>query len=131
MRHVIVLLLGLFIGFVAALSLANALQRRHAWLRGTMHVLEHDLRGAREATRANACAAPAALPQVAQRMRLVAEQLRPALLPEGTHDRVLAQYVSQLQDELGQWDPTAACPVQAEALTRIGHACDACHRDYR
>lgn len=130
MRFVVALLLGLFIGFVVALSLANALQRRHAWLRGIMHVLEHDLGEARELARGSQCALPQ-LQHDAARMRLVADQLRPALLPTGTQDRVLAQYIDQFQRELTQWDPGAACPAQAEALTRISHACDACHRDYR
>ena len=46
-------------------------------------------------------------------------------------DRVLAQYVQRFQDAAAKWDANADCPAQAAALSAIGDACEACHRDYR
>ena len=130
MRFVVVLVIGLFMGLAIAMSLANALQRRQAWPRGLMHVMQHDLAAAREAARGQQCSTPQ-MAQRAERLRLVAAELQPALLPADSQDRVLTQYIEQLASEAANWDTAYACPVQAEALTRIGHACDACHRDYR
>ena len=69
--------------------------------------------------------------EAASRLRTVGGQLSPALIPAGSNDRVLAQYVQRFQDAAAKWDAAADCPAQTAALSAIGDACEACHRDYR
>lgn len=130
LRYAICIVLGLVAGFIAATMLANTLQRRSAWPRGVMHVMRHDFSAAKNTARGTQCATPQ-MAESASRLRLVAGQLGPALLPAGSEDRVLAQYVQRFQDAAAKWDADADCPAQAAALSAIGDACETCHRDYR
>jgi len=130
LRYVTCVLLGLFVGYIAATMLSNALQRRSAWPRGIMQVMRHDFAAARKTVHGTQCATPQ-MAESASRLRLVAGQLGPALLPAAGEDRVLAQYVQRFQDAAAKWDGHADCPTQAAALSTIDDACDACHRDYR
>lgn len=95
-----------------------------------MNVMQHELVDARGAVRAGQCRLPA-LPAARDHLQLLATDLEPALLPPGTKDRVLSQYASEMLISIRAWDPQADCPRQAEALTAITNACEACHRDYR
>ncbi len=130
MRYLICIAIGLLAGFLFATMLANTLQRRSAWPRGLMHVMKHDLETARHTAHGTQCATPE-MAQRASRLRLMAAQLGPALLPPDQRDRVLAQYIQQFSAETEHWNPAADCPTQAAALTSIANACEACHRDYR
>jgi hypothetical protein len=130
MRYLICLLIGLFVGAITATMLANALQQRHPWSRGLMNVMQHELGDARTAAKGNACATPA-MQSSAAHLRLLAGDLDRALLAPGAKDRVLSQYIGDFGKTLSAWDPAADCARQAEALTAIANACEACHRDYR
>jgi hypothetical protein len=130
MRYLICLIVGLVAGALMASMASNAIAQRHAWPRGMMNVMQHELVDARGAVRAGQCAAPA-LPAASAHLQLLATDLEPALLPPGTKDRVFSQYASEMLTSIRAWDPQADCPHQAEALTAIANACEACHRDYR
>lgn len=130
LRYAICLVVGLVAGFLVATMFANALQQRNAWPRGLMRVMQHDFSAARNTTRGAPCATPQ-MAESASRLRLLAGQLGPALIPPGSNDRVLAQYVQRFQNAAAKWDAAADCPAQAAALSAIGDACEACHRDYR
>jgi len=130
LRYAICIVVGLVIGFLVATMLANALQQRSAWPRGLMRVMQHDFSASRNAARGAQCATPQ-MAEAASRLRIVGGQLGPALLPQGSEDRVLAQYVQRFHDAAAKWDAAADCPAQAAALAAMGDACEACHRDYR
>jgi hypothetical protein len=130
MRYLICLIVGVIAGALLASMAGNAIALRHAWPRGLMNVMQHELVDARGAARAGKCATPA-MPAAAAHLRLLATDLEPALLAPGTKDRVLSQYANDMRTAVEHWDPNAECPHQAEALTAIANACDACHRDYR
>lgn len=130
MRYLIVLAVGLLAGFLAASSLSNALAHRNAWPRALMQVMKHDLGQSRAAANGTQCAS-SQMSDAAARLRLIGNELTPALLPADTKDRVLAQYIERFQSEVSGWNTQADCTTQAAALTRIDGACDACHRDYR
>lgn len=130
MRYLVCLLLGLLFGALLAMSASSALQRRNAWPRAMMIVMQHELASAREATRQGRCS-DASLVSSRARLALLADDLERALLPKGGKDRVLSQYARDLRESVAAWQPDAACPAQAEAVSRISQACDACHRDYR
>ena len=130
MRYLVCLIVGLVAGALMASMAGNAIAQRHAWPRGLMNVMQHELVDARGAVRAGQCALPT-LPAASAHLQLLATDLEPMLLPAGTKDRVLSQYISEMRTSVGAWDPKAECPRQAEALTAIANACEACHRDYR
>ena len=130
MRYLICLLVGLLAGAIVSGMFSGAMQRRNAWPRALMNVMQHELGAARSAARSDTCAAPAQGAS-AEHLRLVAGDLDAALLAPGTKDRVLSQYIGDFRKAVAAWDANAACPRQAEALTTIANACEACHRDYR
>ncbi len=130
MRYLVCLLLGLLFGALLAMTASSALQRRNAWPRAMMIVMQHELAGAREATRQGRCS-DASLASSRAHLALLADDLERALLPKGGKDRVLSQYARDLRESVAAWQPDAACAAQVEAVSRISQACDACHRDYR
>jgi cytochrome c556 len=130
MRFLVGLLMGAVIGGLLAMTLANALQRRNAWPRALMNVMQHELGGARSAVKGGTCVS-SALQRASAHLTLLAEDLEPALLEPGSKDRVLSQYAAEFRKVVSAWNPAMACALQAEALTVIANACEACHRDYR
>ena len=130
MRYLVCLIVGLVFGAIAASMVVNTVARRHAWPRGVMNVMQHELSTARRAAHANQCA-PAAAESAHRHLTLLATDIEAALLPNGAKDRVFTQYAQGLERAIADWDPAAACAAQTTALTRIAQACDDCHRDYR
>lgn len=130
MRYLVCLLAGLFFGAILASMTLNTVARRHAWPRGLMNVMQHELGVARGAARDGSCQQPPTR-DAAAHLHLLANDLERALLPSGAKDRVFVKYANDLRSALSAWDVSAACVQQTEALTTISHACDACHRDYR
>lgn len=130
MRYLICLVVGVLAGAIVAGMFASTMQRRNAWPRALMNVMQHELGTARSAAKDGHCTQPAQR-VAADHLRLVAGDLEPALLAAGTKDRVLSQYVGDFRKAVAAWDAAATCPQQSEALTTIANACEACHRDYR
>lgn len=130
MRYLICLVVGVLAGAIVAGMYASAMQRRNAWPRALMNVMQHELGVARSAARDGTCTMPAQR-RSADHLRLVADDLDAALLAPGAKDRVLSQYITDLRNALGAWDASQPCPRQAQALTTLANACEACHRDYR
>ena len=130
MRYLVCLILGLFIGGLFAMTFANALQRRNAWPRALMNVMQHELGDARNAAKAGTCPS-SPLQGASSHLHLIAADLERALLAPDSKDRVLSQYAGDFRKAVSAWDPALDCPHQAEALTAIANACEACHRDYR
>jgi hypothetical protein len=130
MRYLVCLIVGLLAGALMANISSNAIAVRHAWPRSLMNVMQHELVDARGAARAGKCTTPA-VSAAAAHLQLLATDLEPALLAPGVKDRVLSQYANEMRTAVAHWDPNADCPHQAEALTAVANACEACHRDYR
>ncbi|MEO5625591.1 MAG: hypothetical protein ABIQ70_06265 [Dokdonella sp.] len=130
MRYLICLTIGLLAGALMANMASNAIALRHAWPRGLMNVMQHALVDARSAARADKCLSPKIL-AAATHLQLLATDLESALLAPDAKDRVFSHYANEMRDAIAQWDPKADCALQAEALTKVANACDACHRDYR
>jgi hypothetical protein len=95
-----------------------------------MNVMQHDLGRARDLVHDAGCTTPQAN-AVAEHLRLIAGDVEPALMAPGTHDRVFSQYASDLRDAVAAFAAAPDCAARAQAVTQIGHACDACHRDYK
>ncbi len=130
MRYLICLIGGVLLGAMIALTVANAMQRRNAWPRAVMNVMQHELYGARDAARAGQCATADAKTSAAH-LTLLGQDLERALLPAGAHDRVFTQYANDLRDAVAKAQSASDCAQQSAALSDVSNACDACHRDYR
>lgn len=130
MRYLLCLIGGALFGALLAMTAASALQRRHAWPRALMIVMQHELGDARETARLGRCAEPS-MRNAQSHLALLSGDLERALLAPATSDRVFAKYADDLRGRIGSWDPTAECSRQAASLNEVSQACDACHRDYR
>ncbi|MEP7042036.1 MAG: hypothetical protein ABI843_03175 [Dokdonella sp.] len=130
MRYLICLIGGILLGAMIALTVANALQRRNAWPRAVMAVMQHELGNARDAARLGQCTSADATASSAH-LALLAQDLERALLSPGATDRIFVQYANDLRDSVAKAQSAADCPRQSVALTDVSNACDACHRDYR
>jgi hypothetical protein len=130
MRYLLCLLLGALAGALLASTAASALQRRNELPRALMTLMKHDFAAARNGARGSNCTVPS---QMATRTRLErsAADIEHRMLAPSAKDRVFTQYAQDLRGAIARWDASSSCALQAEALTAIGHACDACHRDYR
>jgi len=130
MRYLVCLIGGALLGALVAVTIANLLGQRNAYPRALMNVMQYQLGRARDLVHAGQCATPEAN-AAAEHLVLVAGDVEPALLAPGAHDRVFSQYASDLREAAAALAAATDCPARAEAVTRIGHACDACHRDYK
>ena len=130
MRYLVCLIGGALLGALVAVTIANLLGERNAYPRALMNVMQYQLGRARDLVHASQCATPEAN-AAAEHLVLIAGDVEPALLAPGAHDRVFSQYASDLREAVAALAAATDCPARAEAVTRIGHACDACHRDYK
>jgi len=130
MRYLICLIGGVLLGAMIALTVANAMQRRNAWPRAVMNVMQHELSGARDAARIGQCTSADAKASTAH-LALLGQDLERALLAPGANDRVFTQYANDLRETVAKAQSAADCPLQSAALSDVSNACDACHRDYR
>ena len=127
MRNVLLLLLGLVIGAVAAANVVNALRQRDAYARGLMDVMQHHYAALRDAAKRGRCG-DASIRDVAV-LRQLSEDIAAAVYAGDTPDAPFREYEQRLREALA---PTpATCADTVAALDKIGAACDACHRQYR
>ena len=130
MRYLVCLIGGALLGALVAVTIANVLGQRNAYPRPLMNVMQHDLGHARDLVHDEKCTTPEAN-AVAAHLALISGDVEPALLAPGAHDRVFSQYASDLRAAVAAFAAAPDCPARTQALTKIGHACDACHRDYK
>jgi small-conductance mechanosensitive channel len=129
MRFIVCLLLGLMIGAIAATTAASILRQRHAYPRALMVVMQHELNTARDAAGSQRCANNE---HALRKLALLADDIETAIPHGNPPDRVFRQYLDDLRKQVGNANSVAAdCTKQAQALTDIKNACDACHRDFR
>jgi hypothetical protein len=130
MRYLVCLIGGALLGALLAVTIANILGARNAYPRALMNVMQHELGRARDLVHDDCCTTPETAAAAAH-LALMSGDLEAALLAPGAHDRVFSQYANDLRDAVAAFESAPDCPARRETLTRIGHACDACHRDYK
>lgn len=129
MRYIVTLLIGLFIGALGSITAANALRQGHAYPRGIMTVMKHELMAARDAARDKQCVGT---DKPLQMLQLLAPDVEEAIFPTEQADRVFRQYADELSQRIASARaPNLDCSQQTAALTEVSNACEACHRDYR
>jgi cytochrome c556 len=129
MRALLLLLLGLAVGAIAASFAGNALRQRDAYPRAVMDLMQHHIGTMGGAIRARQCDANASLGHL-QRMQTFATEIGPAFpdVDQPFHDAA-AKLETALRGAV-QAAP-ADCPALQAALKPVDEACEACHRQYR
>ncbi len=132
MKHLMLLLIGLFVGAMGAAEVVNALARRDAYARGVMDVMQHHYATLRQDIRAQHCDATKSAQAIAQ-LRALAANVEPAIYPDSTPDASFRQFDERLHNELAHvpTPPPADCAVLAPLVQKIGKVCDDCHQQYR
>jgi hypothetical protein len=131
MRNLLLLVLGLALGAVIASILLNAMYRREAYARGVMQVLQHQYAPLRERLRKADCA-NIDVSDSKHRLAELTEEIEPSTYPDSKPDAPFREYTSRLREAVADL-PTgsASCAAVAPIVTRIGDACETCHRQYR
>lgn len=132
MRMILILVLGLAIGAVAATMAGNALRLRDAYPRGAMAVMQHHLGALRQAVRNGQCPAAGSRAHLLRLQAMQAEIL-PAFAGDiGTRDdfRKHADRLASAVDAALQAAP-ADCPGLQRQVASIGETCQSCHEAYR
>jgi hypothetical protein len=129
MRNLILLLIGLTVGAVAATSVLNALAPRDAYPRGLMNVIQHHYVALREAVHNDRCVAA---PQHVVALATLSREVDGAMYPDGSADAPFLEYERHLTEGIAAADTAGTdCVALKPAVDKITAACDACHRQYR
>ncbi len=126
MRQVILLMIGLAVGAIAAANIGAALRQRDAYPRGLMQVMQHDLGRLRDAARGGHCDAGTAT--TLQQLRGLSGQIESAIYANTAAEAAFANHAQRLRTALPE---AVDCKTLAPAIERADSACDACHRQYR
>ena len=131
MRSLVMLLVGLFVGFALTLVGMNALRKGTAYPNGVMAVMGAQLKALDHSLKQNRCAATDLTPRL-QTLRHVANDLEPAFYPT-IDDARFAEHASTLRAALDSalLAPPTDCTAAGVALERIGAGCKACHTDFK
>jgi cytochrome c556 len=129
MRALLLLLLGLAVGAIAASFAGNALRERDAYPRAVMDLMQHHVGTLRGAIRARQCDGTTTTGHL-QRLQVIATEIGPAF-PDV--DQPFRDGAAKLENALrvSAAAAPADCPALQAALKPIDDACDSCHRLYR
>jgi cytochrome c556 len=130
-RNLLLLALGIALGAMAASVVLNALNRRDAYARGVMQVLQQHAGALRNQLRTNACTRVDAAADKAL-LAALTEEIERSVYADSIPEPPFREYAQHLRDAVAEL-PTATtdCTALAGVVTKIGNACDACHREYR
>ena len=132
MRMVVMLLLGLFVGALGAVTAISAMRQETPLSKATMTVAGHHAGALGDMIKSGKCDAVAAEAHL-RSMRSVAQDFDAAFLPTGGDDTQFRKYGTDL---LGALDAALAsapptCEALGQAMKPVGAACKACNEDFR
>lgn len=132
MRMVVMLLLGVFIGGLGAVTAISAMRQKTPVSKAVMAVSGHHLRALDAMVESGRCEADAVDSRL-RTLRAVAHDIDAVFLPGSGDDSQFRIYSGDLRAALeGAIGATPAdCPALAAQLKTIGAACKACHEDFR
>jgi cytochrome c556 len=133
MRYILMILIGIALGAFGTVAVLNALRAGTAFPRGVMAVSGHHMAGMRDAVLASPCQ-PQQVTRRLQALRMLADDIEPAFLPDGMTDPTFSRYAGDLRTRLDAAlarVPAAECRDLSIELGNVNDACKACHRDYR
>jgi hypothetical protein len=132
MRWLVVMLVGVLVGALGAVTAMGAMRHATPLPKGLMAVTNHQFATLRRQVQADRCTPDPALARL-RTLRALGDDVEAAFLPTGRDDarflRHLADYVASLDAALAA--PPAHCAALALALRDIGSRCKQCHDDYR
>lgn len=133
MRSILLIILGLAIGAVAATTVGNVLRMRDAYPRAVMVLMRHHMSMLQAETRSGRCPADGTALHL-RRLDAVSQEIEPAFAgADGRVDPAFAKAAERLRRSFA--DGLARLPASCADLTRrmqtIGDACDDCHRRFR
>lgn len=130
MRYVVSIVIGLLVGAMLATLGMKYLQEQNAWPRAVMTILGAEMKRTGDFAEQRQCNSAESVASL-DHLELMASDIDRVLLA-GHEDRVFSQYSQKL---VGAVDDARAalpdCEAYAAAITQVGDACSACHRDYR
>ncbi|MHC1480252.1 cytochrome c [Frateuria aurantia] len=129
MRHILVLLIGIVIGTLGAMSLSNAIAQRNPVPRAVMVMMAYHQGQLGRDLRDPRCSPAAVAPEL-QQLAATAANIPPVF--QG-FDQGFAQASANLQQRIQQASATQgpSCQALQAPMAAIKEACDACHRQYR
>lgn len=133
MRALLLIILGLAIGAVAATMIGNVLRMRNAYPRAVMVIMQHHMARLREAMEHGQCPADMARLHL-ERVAAVDTEIVPAFAgPNGSILKPFRRYAEQLQGAVhtALQQAPAGCGALTAAVRRISDRCSDCHRQYR
>jgi cytochrome c556 len=132
MRQLVLLMIGIALGAACAAVAVNTLNRRSAYPRGFMEVMQHDFAVLRVNARAQHCDA-ASIGKDLSRLREFSTQIEAAMVEGETADAPFREYADRLRSAVDAAIQSAPpdCAALTTHLDAIGNACEACHRQYR
>ncbi|MDE2178695.1 MAG: hypothetical protein KGJ50_10390 [Xanthomonadaceae bacterium] len=131
MRSLILLVLGIAIGAIAALQVSTAWRQRDAYPRGVMAVMQHHLGALHQAVVAKQCPLAQSALHLDWLQRMAGTI--PDALPQYGHDAHFQDFVHRLQGEIRRTQSPlpGTCGALEPRIRAIGGACEACHAEYR
>ena len=131
MRSLVLLLIGLFVGFAVTLVGMNSLRKGTAYPNGVMAVMGAHMKALDTSLTQNRCAATDLTPRL-QTLRHVGNDLEPAFLPT-QDDELFSKHASAFRAALDAAlrTPPADCAAAKVVVDRVGETCGACHRDFK
>jgi hypothetical protein len=131
MRLVVLFLIGLAVGALGTLVAINALHRGTPYPNAVMAMMGQQMKAMDLSVKANHCAATDLVPRL-QTMRFVANDIEPAFAGD-IDDAQFARYAADLRAAAdgALMNPPASCSAASATLSRLGKACDSCHRDFK
>lgn len=129
MRALLLIVLGLAIGAMGAISAMSALRQATPFHDGVMAVMQHHIGVLRANVRAKQCDAKASASHLA-RLRQASGDIGEAFTGmEAGFDQAAGKLTSALDGAVAA--APATCEALAVALKPVGEACSACHQQYR
>ena len=131
MRLLVLFLVGLAVGALGTLVAINALHRGTAYPNAVMAMMGQQMKAMDRSIKQSRCS-PADLTPRLQTLRFVANDIEPAFA-EMKEQAQFGRYASDLRaaSDAGLMAPPASCAAASATLSRLGKACDSCHRDYK
>jgi len=129
MRAIILLVIGLAVGAIAASYAANTMAARHAYTRGVMAIMGHHVSALGAQAKAGQCPADASLDHL-RRISGAAAEIEPAFAGA---DADFFKHAHALTDATAATlaNPPADCPALKQAMAKVGETCKSCHELYR
>lgn len=132
MRSILLLVLGLVVGALAAAKVTSVMQMRDAYPRGVMSVMQHHLGTLAMSVRQGQCPAQATQMHLAGLKAMQPDVLQAfsgSLSGKADFRKHAQQLEASVNDAIAA--APAACPALQKAVSQIGGACKSCHEAYR